>query len=193
MSWKDSPRAEHSNIYSATSPQERRDSFTKIGEEASQKKAFEGDEKSEQCAACGAVLPAGSTCQTIFDEFLSLEYTNPAYGQVHFLTVACFMIQHGCYSDEGLRWIQSTLRTYLEHQLTGQQLRQLAAKGTDGATRTWKVTRQPDEPPLPKVAWSMTITDVAHYMQDAESYCEQVKQWARTTLQQMESVREQAR
>jgi hypothetical protein len=150
---------------------------------------FEGEEMSEQCAECGAVLPSGSTCQTIFDEFLSLEYTNPAYGQVHFLTVACFMIQHGRYSDEGLVWIQSTLRTYLEQQLTDQQLRQLAAKGTDGATRTWKVTRQPDAPPLPKVAWSMTITDVAQHMQDAESYCEQVRQWARTTLQQMESVR----
>ncbi len=46
---------------------------------------------SERCTECGAVLPEGSTCQTIFDEFLILEYTNPVYGQVHFLTVACFI------------------------------------------------------------------------------------------------------
>ncbi len=161
-------RPEHANIYSSTCPQERRDSFASVGKKRVSKRCLK---------------------EKIFDEFLSLEYTNPAYGQVHFLTVACFMIQHRRYSDEGLVWIQSTLRTSLEQQLTGQQLRQLAAKGTDGATRTWKVTRQPDAPPLPKVAWSMTITDVAQHMQDAESYCEQVKQWARTTLQQMESVR----
>ena len=144
---------------------------------------------SERCAQCGAVLPEGSTCQTIFDELLSLEYTNPAYGQVHFLTVACFMIQHGRYSDEGLVWIQSTLRAYLEQQLTSRQLRQLAAKGMDGAARRWKVARQPDAPPLPKVAWSMTIADVAQYRRDPEYYCEHVKQWAQATLQQMESVR----
>jgi hypothetical protein len=140
---------------------------------------------SERCVECGALLPEESTCQTFFDEFLILEYTNPAYGQVHFLTVACFMIQHRRYSDEALIWIESTLHTYLNNQLTGQQLRQLAAKGTDGATRTWKVTRQVDAPPLPKLAWSMTIIDVAQDMQDAERYCEQVKQWARTTLVEM--------
>ncbi|MDQ2904442.1 MAG: DUF5946 family protein [Chloroflexota bacterium] len=55
-------------------------------------------------------------------------------------------------------------------------------------TRTWKVTRRADAPPLPKVAWSMTIADVAQSLQDPEEYCEQVTQWARTTLQQMESM-----
>ncbi len=54
------------------------------------------------CPVCGAVLPEGSTCQSIFDEFLNLEYTDPAYGQVHYLTVTCFMIQHERYSDEAL-------------------------------------------------------------------------------------------
>ena len=140
---------------------------------------------SECCTECGAVLSEGSTCQTIFEEFLSLEYTNPAYGQVHFLTVACFMIQHGRYSDEALIGMQSLLRAYLDEQLTAQQLRQLAAKGINDATRTWKVTRQADAPPLPKVAWSMTIADVAQNMQDPEKYCEHVKQWAHATLQQM--------
>ncbi|BCL79383.1 hypothetical protein ccbrp13_18480 [Ktedonobacteria bacterium brp13] len=142
----------------------------------------------ERCAECGAVLSEGSTCQALFEEFLSLEYTNSAYAQVHFLTVACFMIQHERYSQEALVWIQSTLRIYLEKELTGQQLRQLAAKGTVSATRTWKVIRQADAPSLPKIAWSMTITDVAQSIHDAERYCEQVKQWAHTTLRQMESV-----
>lgn len=141
---------------------------------------------SERCAECGAVLPQGSTCQTIFEEFLNLEYTNPAYWRVHFLTVACFMIQQGRYSDEALAWIQSALRAYLEQGLTGQQIRQFAIKGMENVKRTWKVTRRPDAAPLPTVVWSMTIVDVAQNMQDAEKYCEQVEQWARTTLQEME-------
>ncbi|HEY3992111.1 MAG TPA: DUF5946 family protein [Ktedonobacteraceae bacterium] len=143
---------------------------------------------SERCAECGAVLAGGSTCQTIFEELLSLEYTNPAYGQVHFLTVACFMIQHGRYSDEALRWIQSSLRAYLDEQLSVQLLRQHAAKGMNDAVRTWKVTRQADASPLPQISWSVTIVDVARDMQNAEKYCEHVKQWAHATLQQMPSL-----
>ena len=141
-----------------------------------------------RCVECGAVLPEGNTCQTIFDEFLSLEYTNPAYGQVHFFTVACFMIQHGRYSDAALNWMQSMLRAALDEQLTDQQLRQGAAQSMADAARTWKVTRQADERPLPRVAWSMTIADIAQSMQDPEKYCEHVKQWAQATLQQMAAL-----
>ena len=143
----------------------------------------------EHCAECGAVLPEGETCQALFDECMCFEYTNEAYGQVHFLTVACFMIQHGRYSDEALAWIQPMLRVYLDEQITAQQIRQRAAKGVNRATRQWKVIRPADAPLLPKVVWAMTIVDVAQHMQSSEQYCEQVKQWARTILQQMESVR----
>ncbi len=140
---------------------------------------------SERCPECGAVLSEENTCQMIFEECLGLEYTNPAYGQVHFFTVACFMIQHGRYSDEALTGMQSLLQASLDEQLPTQQLRERAAKGMSDATRSWKVTRQANAPSLPKVTWSMTIADVARSMQDPEKYCEQVKQWARATLQQM--------
>jgi hypothetical protein len=143
---------------------------------------------SKRCTECGAVLSEGSTCQTIFEECLDLEYTNPAYGQVHFFTVACFMIQHGRYSDEALTWIQSMLRAALDDQLTAQQLRQRAAQRMNDATRTWKVTRQADAPPLPKIAWSTTIADVTQSIGDPEQYCEHVKRWALATLQQMASL-----
>ena len=143
---------------------------------------------SVRCPECGAVLSEGSTCQTIFEEFLSIEYTDPEYGQVHFLTVACFMIQHGRYSDESLAGMQSLLRAYLDEELTPQQLRERATKGMNHATRPRKITRQADAPPLPKVAWSLTIADVAQSMQTPEEYCQQVKQWAHATLQQMPSL-----
>lgn len=138
------------------------------------------------CSVCGAVLPEGSTCQSIFDEFLNLEFTDPAYGQVHYLTVTCFMLQHERYSDEALIWTQATLKTYFDEELTAPQIRQRAAQTANRANRTWKVTRRADARPLPKVAWSITVAHVAQSTHDPEKYCEHVRRWARATLQQME-------
>ena len=121
---------------------------------------------SEICPVCGAVLPEGSTCQSIFDDFLNLEFTDPAYGEVHYLTVTCFMVQHKRYSDEALIWTKATLRAYFDEHLTAHQLRQRAAQATKRGTRTWKVARRADARTLPKVAWSMTIADVAQSTHD---------------------------
>jgi hypothetical protein len=147
-----------------------------------------GEVMPERCPECGAVLPLGSTCQTIFDELQMLELTYPEYYRVHFLSVACFLIQHGRYSDEALAWIQEKLHQYLEHQLTNQQLRRLIADETSSATRSWKIVRPADARPLPKIAWSMTIVDIVQSEQDAEQYGKQVKQWARITLQEMATL-----
>jgi hypothetical protein len=142
------------------------------------------------CPDCGAPQTDEMTCQTAFDTFLSLEYVDPAYGAVHFLTVACFMIQHNRYSDVGLIWIQNTLGEYLEKDLSLDQLRQLASQGTDSGSRSWKVTRSKDAPPLPKVAWSMTIIDVARQYTDADSYRDLITQWARVTLREMSALQQ---
>lgn len=138
-----------------------------------------------QCPECGAIQTETTTCQTAFDAFLILEFSDPEYGAVHFLTVACFMLQHGRYSDEGIKWMHRTLREYLEKDLTPTQLRQLAAKDTGNQTRTWKVVRAKDAPPAPKVAWSMTIMDVANQYKDAESYRSLITTWGRVTLREM--------
>jgi hypothetical protein len=135
-----------------------------------------------RCPVCGAVWPAGASCQATFDELLVLEFTDPGYGAVHFLTVACFMIQHERYSDEGLRWIQSNLRGYLEKGLTNAQVRESARRTTNQPNRTWKVVRAADAAPLPKIAWAMTLADVAGHYTNADEYGDLIRQWARTTL-----------
>jgi hypothetical protein len=142
----------------------------------------------ETCGECGARAGAGKSCQAIFDEFLALEFSDPSYGAVHFLTVACFMVQHGRYSDEGLKWIRGMLRRYFDEALSAEQLRELAGKDTSSAQRTWKVGRAPGAPPAPRIAWRMTIQDVAAQQRDAESYRRLVRQWARETLSQMEAA-----
>ena len=134
------------------------------------------------CPQCGAVLVRDRTCKSIFDEFLVLEFTDPGYGRVHFLTVACYMIQHEGYSDEAYVWIQSALRDYLENGHTLKMIRQSAASGPG---RTKGIVRPADARPLPKVTWSMTIADAAARMHDADSYCSLIEKWAKTVLQEM--------
>jgi hypothetical protein len=43
------------------------------------------------CPECGA---PETLCQTRFDEFLALEFTDSGYGAVHHLTVTAYMLQH---------------------------------------------------------------------------------------------------
>jgi hypothetical protein len=138
------------------------------------------------CPECGAVYQEGDSCQAIFDSFLVLEFSDPAYGEVHFLTVACYMVQHGRYSDEGLGWIEKTLRAHLEQGIPVEHIRQQAGKETQQGTRTWKVTRQAGDTPLSRIDWSMTIADVTKNYMDAESYCTLIRKWAGITVKEMQ-------
>lgn len=54
------------------------------------------------CIRCGAIVPGGTTgCRTLFEEVLALEYSDPAYGAVHLLTVDAHVLQHS--EDHGPR------------------------------------------------------------------------------------------
>nr|WP_145159338.1 DUF5946 family protein [Paenibacillus terrae] len=134
------------------------------------------------CVLCNADLPQGITCESIFNEFLALEFNDPSYGRVHFLTVASYMVQHQGYSDEMYAWIQSALQKHLEEGYATELIRQDMAKGP-GSTKG--IRRPLDAQPLPKIYWTMTIADVAAQMYDAESYCKLIEQWGRTTLKEM--------
>ncbi len=139
----------------------------------------------DACPYCGAVVPDGRTCEDIFNQFLALEFSDPAYGAVHFLTVACYMIQHGRYSAEGLDWIEQRLRDNLERGIPAGQIRRQAARETGQDRRIWHATRRPGDPPQAKIRWSMTIADVAAQNQDAAVYRAAIRRWARTILEEM--------
>lgn len=142
---------------------------------------------SAPCPACGAVLPADTNCDWVFGAFLEKDYADPGYGAVHVLTVATFMIQHGRYSDEALEHMQPLLRDFLAGRLSQEQMRRQLGKSANQANRPWKVTRPDGAPPLPRIAWSLTIADVARQAVDAESYRAAIKQWARSTLAQLDA------
>ena len=113
---------------------------------------------------------------------MALEFTDPRYGRVHFLTVVSYMVQHEGYSDKLYAWAQSALRSYLEEGRDTAFIRQVAAEGPGTAKG---IRRPADAPPLPRVAWTMTIADVAAQMRDAETYCKLMEQWGRTVLKEM--------
>lgn len=140
-----------------------------------------------RCPQCGAAWDSGLTCQDIFDDFLVHDYTDPGYGAVHALTVACYMVQHGQYSDEGLRWIARQLRAILEEGMSADELREVATHDVQPG-RTWKVNRGPDDPGLPPIRWSMTIVDVFARVRDADSYRAAIRAWARVTLDEMQPL-----
>jgi len=138
-----------------------------------------------QCPECGAAYENDETCKSVFDSFLALEFTDPGYGAVHFLTVACYMIQHQRYSDAGLLWIHNQLTAYIEKGLSSEEIRQQARHDTGQEKRAWKILRSTEEPGLPSVQWSFTIADVAKFSHDANSYRENITRWAETTLREM--------
>lgn len=143
------------------------------------------------CPECGAVWPAGRSCQAAFDEFLTWEFAEAAYGEVHFLTVAVFMTQHGRYTRKAQAWITRQLRAHLIDGVPVEQIRQGAQRTAGQAQREWKVMRQPGDPPVRRLEWDMTIADVVRAHEaaelDAAAYRAAVTEWARATLRQLEA------
>lgn len=142
----------------------------------------------DTCPLCGAKLNDSISCELIFNQFLSLEFANTAFGKVHFLTVACYMIQHQLYSDEGLIWIEEQLRAYFEEGITTDQIRNQNRLNLSQSQRKWKVVRDSLTPQTKIQNWSMTIVDVANQYDGPVSYCELISKWAKFTLEEMRSI-----
>lgn len=139
----------------------------------------------KRCPECGATLKDDQNCQAIFEQCLALEFSDTAYGSVHMLTVACFMIQHGRYSAAALTWIARRLDDFLNKGISIELIRHQAAHDVKHEKRDWNMLRGAEEAPQPNIAWSMTIADVDSKVQDGESYCELIRQWARVTLREL--------
>lgn len=143
------------------------------------------------CPECGALWKERRNCQQIFDEFLVLEFANPEFGEVHFLTVACYMIQHRRYGRQAMNWIEGKLRDNLERGISPDEIRRQAVKDAAQDNRDWKVQRQAGEEELPPLEWSKRITDIVCPMDDPARYREEITSWAEATLAEMEGWRDE--
>jgi hypothetical protein len=132
------------------------------------------------CVQCGAVFPVDEICQGRFDACLALEFTQPAYGAVHHLTVPCYMLQHNAYSRAG--WIEARklLAKFVQDGWMPAQARRQARGVIDSGNRTWHVTKGDKLPGVESIAWSFTLAQVR--LETADLYCADVLQWARSIL-----------
>lgn len=137
------------------------------------------------CPECGA---PNNLCQTRFDEFLVLEFSDPGYGAVHNLTVATYMIQHSSrMSPEGWLYERDLLREFIVEKKSPSLIRQQVKDSVDSGKRTFKFKSKTGLPVIDKTTWTKTILDVR--MENAEVYCEDINIWARSVLEDAEELK----
>jgi hypothetical protein len=141
-------------------------------------------ESKMNCPECGA---PDNLCQTRFDEFLVLEFTDPAYGMVHNLTVATYMLQHSSkMTREGWLYERGLLRDFIVERKSPAVIRKQIRDYVDSGKRTFKFKSKTAVPVINKSIWTKTILDVR--TENAEVYCEDIQAWARSALEEAEAI-----
>ena len=104
---------------------------------------------------------------------MALEYENPAaYGAVHHLSVACYMLQHNAYSAEVWPEARNMLARFIRDGITPEQVRRQNRSRFDSRHRSWSVTKGAKFPDFDPILWTRTIADVR--LDDPETYCKDV-------------------
>jgi len=136
------------------------------------------------CLECGA---SDNLCQTRFDEFLVLEFTDAGYGAVHHLTVATYMLQHSSkLTREGWMYERDLLRQFLVEKKPPALIRKQIKDTVDSGKRTFKIKSKDGKPVVNKTMWRKTILDV--HSENAGVYCEDITAWARSVLEEAETI-----
>ena len=136
------------------------------------------------CPECGA---ADNLCQTRFDEFLVLEFTDPGYGAVHNLTVATYMLQHSSkMTREGWLYERDLLRDFIIEKKSSETIRKQIKDNVDSGKRTFKFKSRDGKRIIDKSTWKKTILDVR--TENAEVYYEDIREWARSALEEAQEI-----
>ena len=137
------------------------------------------------CPECGA---PDALCQTRFDEFLVLEFTDTGYGIVHHLTVSAYMIQHSSkLTKEGWLFERNLLKEFLFDNKPPAFIRKQNKDIVDSGKRKFKIKSRDGQPVINKATWTKTILDVR--TENAEVYCEDVTAWAKSVLEDSEEIK----
>jgi hypothetical protein len=137
------------------------------------------------CPECGVI---DNLCHSRFDEFLVLEFTDPGYGAVHHLTVTAYMVQHSSkLTREGWLFERNLLREFLVENKPPAYIRKQNKEVVDSGKRNFKIKSRDGKPVIGKTTWSKTILDVR--AENAEVYCEDISAWARSVLEEAESLK----
>ncbi len=141
-----------------------------------------------RCQECGGLYAENEGCATQFGLMLEREFVDPAYGVVHHLTVAGYMLQHATrLSRRGWLEMRRLLRKHLREGVDVEGLkRHIRASGVT-SLKGWSL--KPDGTRMDEAigfAWSETVATID--LSSAESYCEGVSRWADSVLNDAESI-----
>lgn len=125
---------------------------------------------------------AGSNCWEQLGAILAREYQDVELANEHFLTVACYNLQHPAqFTNEALGWLRKGFIASMDAGLATNELRRQASKMFDGKKR---VLRPKAERRLVLKSWSMTIANI--YLPDQPTgAAERVRQWATVIREEM--------
>ena len=138
------------------------------------------------CPECGAAWTEGQNCEEIFHTCLALEFTDPAYGAVHNLTVPAYYLQHpSLLSRKGWEEMRATLSGFLVAGVSVGEMRRRGKETMDSGRRDFSL-RQGEPMDLTGIVWSRTIGDIR--LDDAESYRADIRNWAQAVLDDSASV-----
>ena len=136
------------------------------------------------CPECGA---PETLCQTRFDEFLVLEFTDAGYGAVHHLTVTAYMLQHSSrLTREGWLHERGLLHEFLVENKPPAFIRKQNRDLVDSGKRKFKIKSRDGLPVINKSTWTKTILNVR--TENAEVYCADVSAWARSVLVEAQGI-----
>jgi len=136
------------------------------------------------CPECGA---AETACEARFHECLALEFSDAAYGAVHHLTVAAYVLQHSSkLTREGWLNGRNVLKAFLVENMPPASIRRQNKNLVDHGKRALKIKSTDGKPVIDKNTWTKTILDIQ--MESAEDYCEDVTAWARSVLEDVRTI-----
>jgi hypothetical protein len=111
-----------------------------------------------RCAECGAPAVDGMTCWEQLGAILAWEAHDPELAAEHFLTVACYNLQHPAqFVDEVLAGLRSALVERLDSNLPVAEIRRRAGRANAGSRRVLRPVAE-RRPVLHQ--WGMSIADV---------------------------------
>ena len=136
------------------------------------------------CPECGV---PDSACEARFHECLVREFEDAAYGVVHHLTVAAYMLQHSSkLTREGWLHEHILLNEFLVEDKPPAFIRKQNKDLVDSGKRTFKIKSTEGKPIIDKTTWTKTILDIR--MENAEEYCADVTEWARSVLEDVHGL-----
>jgi len=144
----------------------------------------------QQCPECGASWAGGQICEDRFHQMLYWEAENPSYGaEVHHLMVLCYHLQHpSLYSPNGLNEARRLLVEFVERGTSPVEVRQRNRDRVDSSKRNWNIkgTSASHGSYDPPIQWTMTAADVV--AGGSESYCDNVRAWARLVNETLKAM-----